>query len=488
MPVDTGIYNAFLQPPKSSLDYANQFAQAESLRNQNALTGINLRQAANVESQKNALRSAVQSGQLDLSNPNATGGALAMAPDVAPALLKTIQDQRTSSALASKDTALAANANAEAEGNTFKNRVAKANQAITDISNLGTPQDAINGIQQHLSNGDIDLLKASSLIQSLQPSIQDPTQFAQWKRQMVLGIMDAKDRIAATAPKVSMSNTGGSLVPVNENADAAIPVGQIAGAATIKTTASPDAVLQANTSRANNRDTIAAENLRAGVSPDGKLDDNAERTAQAIATGQLQPPQGMALLNPKNQRILGRVMEINPQYDSTTVTAKKAAATAFTSGQQGNQLRSFATSGQHLDQLGQLIDALDNGNNQTINKVGNAIQTWNGATPVTNFDAAKDVVAKEVMKAIVAGGGGQSEREELAKSLSSANSPAQLKGVVKQYRNLMTAQADNLLAQRRAAGLPDSTLPNYAEPTGGAAPAGLPSADAIAAELARRGH
>jgi hypothetical protein len=65
------------------------------------------------------------------------------------------------------------------------------------------------------------------------------------------------------------------------------------------------------------------------------------------------------------------------------------------------------------------------------------------------------------MKAIVAGGGGVGEREELQKTMDNAKSPQQLKGVIQQYRSLMAAQYENLLAQRRAAGLPDSTLPKY---------------------------
>jgi type II secretory pathway component GspD/PulD (secretin) len=100
------------------------------------------------------------------------------------------------------------------------------------------------------------------------------------------------------------------------------------------------------------------------------VDENSERTAQAIASGQLPAPTGMALLNPKNQRILGRVMEINPQYDATTVSAKKAAATAFTSGKAGNAC-ARSPPPTHLDQLGELADALDNGNMQVVNKVAN---------------------------------------------------------------------------------------------------------------------
>ena len=216
-----------------------------------------------------------------------------------------------------------------------------------------------------------------------------------------------------------------------------------------------------DTSRANNAANINKDLLVAGVQPGGGLDDNAERTAQAIAKGQLQPPSGMALLNPKNQRILGRVMEINPDYDSTTMTAKKAAATAFTSGTLGNALRSVSTANAHLDQLGELADALNNGNTQIVNKVTNFFQAQTGDPSVTNFNAIKNVVGQEVVKAIVAGGGGVGEREEAAKAFSAASSPAQLKGVIQHYRMVMGAQADNLMAQRDAAGLPRSTLPNY---------------------------
>jgi hypothetical protein len=122
---------------------------------------------------------------------------------------------------------------------------------------------------------------------------------------------------------------------------------------------------------------------------------------------------------------------------------------------------------------------------QLVNKIGNTLSQQTGSPAVTNFDGAKEIVAKEVMKAIVAGGGGVGEREELARSLSNVKSPAQLKGVIQQYRNLMSAQHDALLQQRDAAGLPRSTLPNYTEP-GGNAPVGMPAANLIDAELARR--
>lgn len=219
---------------------------------------------------------------------------------------------------------------------------------------------------------------------------------------------------------------------------------------------------------ANNRQAGQRLNLEFGLGPDGQQ--NIDTTARAIANGQLPPPSGMALTNPRNQQILTRVMQINPNYDYTDITAKKKAASDFTSGPQGNQLRSFAVAGQHLAQLGDLVDAMGNGKINVVTRLANAYQSQTGTAAPTNFDAAKDVVSKEVVKAIVGAGGGVSEREELTKSMSNVRSPAQLKGVIDQYKTLMNAQQEALMQQRRAAGLSDSTLPNYN------APASIPSA------------
>jgi hypothetical protein len=70
-----------------------------------------------------------------------------------------------------------------------------------------------------------------------------------------------------------------------------------------------------------------------------------------------------------------------------------------------------------------------------------------GSAAPTNFDAVKAIVAKEVVKAIVAGGGGVAEREELAHLLDNAKSPAQLKGVIGHILDLMDAQRAGLLDQ-----------------------------------------
>lgn len=463
---NANIFQQYLQPPKSVVDYQTEYENADALRNRNALAALTLQQTTDQTQQALAERQAMRSAAQQAGGDRNAFVRLLRASGM-PGLVTQADSLEQSGAKLAESNSIAAKNTADAGATNYRTSLDKANKAISDITALNTPQEAMSSLQAHLQAGDMDQAKYQTVLATLQPALTNPAAFSQWKRQMVLNIMDAKDRIAATAPKVEMVDAGGTKIPTNVNADAGA-VGPVAGAAPIKVTVSPDAALTAQTSRANNAATIAAENLRAGMSPDGKPTGDMETTAQAVANGQLPPPTGMALLNPKNQRILARVMEINPNYDYTTVSAKKAAATAFTTGREGQALRSVSTANAHLDQLNDLVDAMGNGNTQVINRVGNYFATQTGDPKVTNFDAIKNIVGQEVVKAIVAGGGSAGERDEAAKTFSDASSPAQLKGAIGHYRMVMKAQADNLLAQRRAAGLPDSTLPNYNAP--GAAP------------------
>ncbi len=455
--IDTSIYGLLGRGVKSVQDY-NQEAQAtEAAKLGNLLNRSKIDEYQTGVQEKNALRDYLSSGA-NLSTPEGQQGLYRVAPTQAGGILK---DQ----AAMLKEGAQARASNATASASEWDLRLKKANTAISDIASLGSRDEAISSLQKHLQAGDLDEGKYQSVLQTIP---QDPAQFPEWRKGMLMRILDAKTQLELSKPVIQTRNTGGSTDTL-----AIDPMtGAVKVTNTVKNTNSPNAVLSANTSRANNRDTIAAENMRAGVNANGSVSPDMETTAKAIANGQLPAPTGMALLNPKNQRILARVMEINPEYDATTVSAKKKAASDFTSGTLGNSMRSFATAGAHLDTLGQLVDALDNGNVQVINKIGNYIGQQTGSTAPTNFDAAKDVVGKEVVKAIVAGGGGVAEREELAKRLDNAKSPAQLKGVIKTYSELMKAQHDNLLIQRRAAGLPDSTLPDYSKTSGASGDAG----------------
>jgi hypothetical protein len=172
-----------------------------------------------------------------------------------------------------------------------------------------------------------------------------------------------------------------------------------------------------------------------------------EDTAQAIAAGRLAPLSGFALARPSAQNIMARVVQINPDFDPTQFQTRQKSEKDFATGKQGNTVRSFNVALAHLDTLDKLSDALKNKDTQLINRIGNEFAAQTGSAAPVNFDAAKKIVADEIVKAIIGSGGGVTDREEAAKTVSRANSPEQLKGVIATYKELMRGQIGGLRQQ-----------------------------------------
>lgn len=173
------------------------------------------------------------------------------------------------------------------------------------------------------------------------------------------------------------------------------------------------------------------------------------------------PTAKMMASNPYYERLADAVAQYNPDFDATAFSTRKNANIAFTTGIQGRQLLAFGSAVKHLETLGGLIDALKNKDTIQLNRLNNLWEKQTGQTAVTNFEAAKGIIAKEIMKAIVTGGGGVEERQELSRLMDAAKSPEQLRGVVDTYYELMKVQKENLIIQRDAAGLSRSSLPDY---------------------------
>ena len=183
---------------------------------------------------------------------------------------------------------------------------------------------------------------------------------------------------------------------------------------------------------------------------------------QAVIDGRAKFPSAMAIRrDPSMARLAEAVFRVDPDYDETRYATRQKASNDFTTGIQGKQLLAFGSAVKHLETLGSLVDAMANGDAVQINRFSNLLQKQTGGVPVNNFEAAKSIVAKEIMKSIVTGGGGVEERQELSHLMDSAKSPEQLRGVINTYHELMNAQKENLIIQRDAAGLPRSTLPDY---------------------------
>lgn len=477
MPIDPrialGVQPVQLENPMNMLAQAMQI---KSSQNQDTLAQYSLGKAQRQDSETNALATLLKDPTLDISTPQGQAKVYSAAPLTGSSFIKGIlENQNVQSQIGERKSNSAKN-----DADTALKTIAQHRDQLGMVTN---PQAAEQWTRAQYNDPVVGpiLSRGMPLEAAIQSIPQDPQGFERWRQQQALGMTKYME---LNKPSVHVQNTGNASNIVSTpglggapTTLSSTPMQATPGEVLTDARTRQEGALNRGQAKALHDDTVKNENLRAGVGPGGALDDNAERTAQGIASGQLPAPTGMALLNPKNQRILGRVMEINPQYDATTTAAKRAAAVAFATGKEGAMMRSLQVAGQHLEQLDGLIDAMNNRDTQLVNRLGNAYSQQTGSPAITNFDAAKEVVAKEVMKAIVAGGGGVGEREELARSLANAKSPAQLKGVTQQYRNLMAAQHDALLQQRDAAGLPRSTLPNYTEqhvpaPT---AAAGLPA-------------
>lgn len=178
----------------------------------------------------------------------------------------------------------------------------------------------------------------------------------------------------------------------------------------------------------------------------GTIDAN----AKLIGEGKIAPPTGAALRNPVMARTLARVQELYPNFDAKKYQTELTGEKAFTSGKQGTTIRSLNVATDHLDTLDNLGKALKNGDVRQFNKLAQAIASETGEAAPTNFDAAKKIVADEVVKAIVGSGGGVSDREEAAKAFDKVSSPEQLSGAIQTAKKLMKGQLKGIKKQYEA--------------------------------------
>jgi hypothetical protein len=161
---------------------------------------------------------------------------------------------------------------------------------------------------------------------------------------------------------------------------------------------------------------------------------------------------GAALIRAVDRRLpeLAKEANLSPEdviANKQEMGARPGVVKAFNAGQQGQRVTSFNTAIDHLDTLRELGVALKNKDLQAANKIKNTAAAWTGDADITNLDTAKQIVGAEVIKSIVAGGGGQAERDEAANKISRISSPAQLEGYISTTQKLMGGQLKSLEQQ-----------------------------------------
>ena len=176
-------------------------------------------------------------------------------------------------------------------------------------------------------------------------------------------------------------------------------------------------------------------------------------------------------------RKLGR--EYGEPYDVASYAAHQRGTVNFTTGPQANTIRSIGVAQRHLDTLGELARNLEKAkggesNAQFLAKLNNVIRTqFQGAPEANNIDAAKQIIAAEVVKAVNASGGGVKERLEASTHIDPSLNVRQMQGVIDTYSKLLSGQIKGFEGQwRRVPGNKDrdfySAFPDIPNPKKGA--------------------
>lgn len=148
----------------------------------------------------------------------------------------------------------------------------------------------------------------------------------------------------------------------------------------------------------------------------------------------------------------------NPGYDQAIsngqdFTAGQHALSSFAGGPLGNQTRALNNSVGHLKLYEDTFDALNNGDVQALNKLGNAWNKAFGAPAPTTLQAMGQIIGPELTKILTnTNAGTGEERGQFATTAGGlANAPEQTKDAIDKVRGMLGRQAADLALQYHGA-------------------------------------
>ena len=149
----------------------------------------------------------------------------------------------------------------------------------------------------------------------------------------------------------------------------------------------------------------------------------------------------------------------NPGYDTAIANGQdfvgsQRAISGFAGGPLGNQVRALNNGVGHLQLYANLFQALQNGDMQAVNKLGNAWTKQVGGPVPVSLQAAASVIGPELTKILAnnANAGTGEERQQFAETAGNlANSPEQTAGAIATLQGLLSRQASDLALQYHGA-------------------------------------
>ena len=471
MPADTSILMGFRGPQIESQDALNaRAAQQMVAQQQNMLGAMQLGEMARANQQKNALREKLS--QLPSDTSEDQFNALIERELIAAGELDQLRAHRKSIAEIQaqqfkglKEKALTKQADAATAKSEYDLKKQQYDHGWESIGNARNPQEYRDKIYDALAKKIISQAEADSGLARLeQVELQDQiaggnAHYNKFRMDNLVQLVSLKDRLTYNQPKPEKLDTG-ETIEIRDLNPNSFTFGKVIGFEPITKTMTPaqKELAEYHKGLLENAKRRLNEELATGTP---LTEDTLNFAAQLYSqTGQM-PPVGMG----KNAQairaqILNRAAQINMGGGANAadaasnvvgnkidVATKTKATKDFSTGIQGRQVTAFNTAIDHLATMDKLSDALQNNDIKLINSLGNIVARQTGKPAPTNFDAAKQIVTAEVIKAVVASGGGVTERQEAERNFAAANSPAQLKGLVRTYKELLGGQLNSLGVQ-----------------------------------------
>jgi len=422
MPLDTSI---ILGAKPIQIDYA-QFSPVNSL-----MSAMKLKQ----------MKQEGDLNELTLNERQGIQNYLATKPDLKSSesrykLATEFGEAGRKLATAATDIGRAETEDAKRRAELTTSKTAQYRDALNNVNDRSTALQWIEMQQQDPDMAGSPIAKMS-MMQAANMIPADPTGFDKWRQQAALGMTKY---IEANKPHFTQQDLGGTtrvLATPGLGGTATVVPGSAAG----KTmTPGESARLAAETATG----TLTPESLDVAANvylQTGQLPTGLGKSAAALRTQVMNRATELSSGKPAAE-VAGGIVESKQDVASRGKSVKD-----FSTGVQGRQVNAFNTAIDHLSTMDKLTDALGNSDIKAINSLGNVIARQTGQPAPTNFDAAKQIVTAEVIKAVVASGGGVTERQEAERNFAAANSPAQLKGIINTYQDLLGGQLKSLNLQ-----------------------------------------
>ena len=145
----------------------------------------------------------------------------------------------------------------------------------------------------------------------------------------------------------------------------------------------------------------------------------------------------------RGQQLLELVNQADPTYDAGKAQTRYVAKQVFVKGPVADSITAANTAINHMDTIARYGADLNNADVRIANAAKQGVAAALGKGAPTTFDALRDIVGAEVVKAVVANGGTLTERKAAADKFSKASSPEQLAGVIKGYQELLSGRLVN---------------------------------------------